>query len=212
MAERRSSAGRVGIFGGTFDPIHLGHLEIASAAASRHQLDRVIFVPARQQPIKPASPAASGDHRLAMIRLAVGEDPTFEASECELRRQGPSYTVDTIRAFREEFGPEADLFFILGSDSVRELPRWRDLEGLADMCTLAVAARPGWPCDALDTLTGRLGAERVDAIKAAALQTTACDIASTTVRERLARGGRIDELVPPAVAEYIEQNKLYTMG
>ena len=200
---------RVGLFGGTFDPIHTGHLEIARAARDGHDLDRVILIPARQQPIKASGPVASGEHRLAMIEAAIREEPGFTASDCELRRPGKSFTIDTVRAFRDDLGPTVRLFFILGSDSLPELRYWRQLERLVTLCTLVVAARPGWPLDELDKLAGVLSDEDVATLKAAMVRTTASGASSTEVRNRLAGFEAIDGLVPGPVAQYIAENKLY---
>lgn len=200
---------RVGILGGTFDPIHLGHLEIAKAAREQHQLDRVIFVAARRQPMKPSDPVATGEQRLAMVELAIAGRPGSSASDCELKRPGTSFTIDTVREHRAKLGSSAELFFILGSDSVRDLPNWRNLDELAELCTLVVAARPGWPLDALNVLDTRLTPKQAGAIKAAVVRCTANITSASEVRSRVARGEPIAGLVPPAVAGYIAQNKLY---
>ena len=201
---------RVGIFGGTFDPIHLGHLQVAQAARDQHRLDRVIFVPARRQPMKPSAPVASGRHRVAMVQLAIEDQPAFSASDRELARPGKSFTIDTVLEFRAELGPDAELFFILGSDSVRDLPNWHELEKLAESCTLVVAARPGWPVDALDTLEGRLPPEQIAAMKAAAVRCTANTVSASEIRRRIAEGDPAEGLVPAAVAVYVAKNKLYS--
>ena len=201
---------RVGIFGGTFDPIHVGHLQVAHAARERHALDRIIFVPARRQPMKRSAPAASGRHRVEMVQLAIEGERAFSVSDCELARPGKSFTIDTILAFRAELGPEAELFFIIGSDSVRDLPNWHEVENLAELCTLVVAARPGWPVDALDTLEGRLPAARIAAMKAAAVLCTANTTSSSEIRRRIAEGDPTDGLVPAVVAAYVAKNKLYS--
>jgi len=209
MFEQSQSAPRVGVFGGSFDPIHHGHLEIARAARDRHDLDRLIFVPAYQQPHKRALPRASGADRVAMIRLATQGEGAFGVSDCELRREGTSFTIDTMRSFRQELGPEAKLFFVVGADSVPELPAWRKLEELSELCLFVVAARPGWSLDGLDVLAERLPRERVEAIKQAAIRTTANPASSTEIRERIASGRPIDGLTPDAVIEHINENKLY---
>ena len=209
MGEPLDRCERVGIFGGSFDPIHNGHLDVADAALKRHRLDRVIFVPARQQPHKRSAPAASGEHRLAMVELAIRDEPLFSASDCELKRPGRSFTIDTIREFRDQFGPRAEIFFIVGSDSVSELPAWKSLRRLAELCTFVVAARPGWPLDELDKLSDHLPAERVAAIKDAAIDSTANRVSATEIRALVASGDPIAGLVPEPVAAYITRNKLY---
>jgi len=210
MEEAGNRLGRVGIFGGTFDPIHVGHLQIAEAAREQHRLDRVVFVPARRQPMKASAPIASGEQRVAMVELAIEDRPAFAVSGCELARAGKSYTIDTIRDFGKTLGAAVELFFILGSDSVRDLPNWLDLPGLVERCTLVVAARPGWPLDALDALEGQVPADQLAVMKAAVIHSTASAVSSSDIREQIAAGEPVDGLVPPAVSAYAAQNKLYS--
>lgn len=201
---------RIGVFGGSFDPVQNGHLQVAEAVSRQRDLDRVVFVPALLQPIKSERPLAPGEHRLAMIRLAIHDAPAFEVSDTELRRPGKSFTIDTIQEFRRKLGPRPELFFIIGSDSVAELPRWKNVEKLADLCSIIVAARPGWPLDALDALAARLPPDRVETMKSLAVRTTKNTVSSTEVRKRLAAGESVEHLVPKAVADYIARNKLYS--
>jgi len=210
MSNNKKSDEQVGVFGGSFDPVHNGHLEVAAAVLRRRGLDRVVFVPALRQPIKSERPVASGEHRLAMIRLAVQDAPAFDASDIELKRPGKSFTIDTIRELRRTLGPRPDLFFIIGSDSVAELPRWKNVEELATLCSIIVAARPGWPLDALDALAVRLPPDRVETIKNLAVRTTHNDVSSTEIRKLLAAGRSVEGLVPRCVADYIARNKLYS--
>jgi len=210
MGEPPDRCQRVGIFGGSFDPIHNGHLDVARAALEQAALDQVIFVPARRQPHKRSAPGASAEHRLAMVELAIKGEPRFAASDCELSRAGRSFTIDTIREFRDEFGPGTDIFFIVGSDSVRELPAWKSVRRLAELCTFIVAARPGWPLGQLDELSGHLSAGQVTAIREAAIHTTASEVSASEIRARIASGDSIVGLVPDSVAAYIARNKLYT--
>jgi len=207
--ETRSDQQHVGVFGGSFDPVHNGHLAVAEAVVEQHRLDRLIFVPAYLQPHKTAPPMASGRQRLAMLELALAGRDAFSVSDCELQREGKSFTVDTISHFRRQLGPAAKLFFILGSDSVGDLPKWKDLPRLAATCQLVVAARPGAPLDGLDALAAHLPGEQVEAIQRAAVRTTASPASSTEIRRRLAAGQPIARLVPPAVALYVARNKLY---
>ena len=132
---------RVGIFGGTFDPIHVGHLAIARAALEAVPLDRVIFVLAKRSPLKGRAPVASEEDRLAMLTRCIADEPSFSVSRIELEREGPSYTVDTL----ETLASEGDLFFIVGSDALAEFPRWRSPERVAELATILVADRPGAP-------------------------------------------------------------------
>jgi len=197
------------VFGGSFDPVHNGHLAVADAVLTRHSLDSILFVPARQPPHKPAEPMASGEHRLAMICLAIEGHPAFAVSDCELKRAGKSFTVDTIHELRRQLGRETQLFFLIGSDSVPELPRWRNVSELAGLCTFIVAARPDWPLDALDALDGVLPADSVAAMKDMAVRETANRASSTEIRGRIAADRSIRGLVPDGVLRYIRQNHLY---
>ena len=212
MTATHLRAERVGIFGGTFDPLHNGHLRIAAAVLKQHRLDRIIFVPARVQPHKTAPPRAPGRHSLAMIRLSIRDNPHFSVSDCELRRPGVSFTIDTIRQLRRRFRGNADLYFIVGSDTVPELPRWRNVKELTRLCTIIIAARPDWPIEALDALAGRLPPNHLARIRELAVRTTANPISSTDIRERLAQGRPIRRLVPLPVADYIARHKLYAFS
>jgi len=202
----RGDAPRVGLFGGSFDPVHNGHLEIADAARRQHRLDRVVFVPARHQPHKADPPQASGEQRLAMLRLAVRDRAGFDVSDCELVRSGRSYSIDTVRAFRAELGPATHLFFIIGSDSLGELPAWKGFGELGGLCTFLVASRPGFP---FGELTGGLPAEQVTELRRHAIRDTGNPVSATDVRRRAAEGRPLTELVPASVAAYIAENKLY---
>src|SRR6267143_5929702 len=132
---------RIGVFGGTFDPVHVGHLAIAQAALDTAGLDRVVFVPARRSPLKDAAPVASEADRFAMLQAATRDEPRFVVSRAELDREGVSYTVDTLEAMKSE----GDLFLILGSDALSDLERWRAPDRIRELATILVAARPGAP-------------------------------------------------------------------
>jgi nicotinate-nucleotide adenylyltransferase len=191
---------RLGLFGGTFDPIHHGHLIAAQDVLCRLSLDSVIFVPADVPPHKTGRNAAAKEHRMAMVELAIRGNESFGSSGIELERGGVSYTVDTVAAFREECGSGTDLFFLLGSDNLAEIDTWRDPRRLADLCTLVGMRRPGFENFKIPSwLEGRY--EDVEV--------TAIDISSRDIRDRVRNGLPVRYLVPPAVAEYIEREKLY---
>jgi nicotinate-nucleotide adenylyltransferase len=207
---QHSSPRRVGVFGGSFDPIHNGHVRIAQAACDAHELDQLVLVPASHQPHKSRAPRAPAADRMAMARLVAAEDPRFVTSDCELTRPAPSYTIDTLHQLREKFGPDIEWFLIVGADSLRDLPLWRSFPELVRLCTIVVAARPGHPFDGLDALAQHIDPQQVTAISEAALRDTAAEVSSTQIRDLAASGGRIDGLVPKCVADYVAQNKLYT--
>lgn len=191
---------RLGIFGGSFDPVHNGHLRLAGCCAQQAGLDAVWLVPSAVQPLKPHGPVASNADRVAMLRLAVeglaGPDRLgLGVSTLEIDRGGVSYTVDTLRQIHAE-RPEAELLFLMGADSLHDLPDWREPEEILRLATPLVVGRPGEPEPATD-----LPHQRVEM--------PAMDISSSTLRERLANGEACDEWLPPAVADYIRRHGLY---
>lgn len=188
---------RRGIFGGSFDPVHLGHLVVAAAAADRLLLESVHFVPAREQPFKVGGHAASPEDRVAMLELALA-DERFVLDTRELDREAPSYTVDTLRALRAEF-PADELCLMVGADAARDLPEWREAEAIPALARIIVLTRPGAEGPGLEKVGEILEVPRVD-------------VSATEVRERAGRGEPIDDLVPLAVAEYIESHRLYSAG
>ena len=183
---------RVGVFGGTFDPVHVGHLAIAHAALESVPLDRVLFVLARRSPLKERAPVAPEADRLRMLELAVAGEPRFAVSRIELDREGPSYTVETL----ERLAGDDDLFLILGSDAIADFPHWRDPDRIAKLATLVVADRPGAPA--------RLGDAPIVAFDAPRL-----DISSRELRARAARGRSLRYLVPEPAWKHIEARGLY---
>ena len=186
------AAVRVGVFGGTFDPVHVGHLAIANAALESVPLDRVLFVLARRSPLKERGPVAPEEDRLRMLELAVAGEPRFAVSQIELDREGPSYTVDTL----ERLAGDDHLFLILGSDAIADFPRWKDPDRIAKLATLVVADRPGAPA--------RLGDAPIVAFDAPRL-----DISSRELRARAARGLSLRYLVPEPAWKHIEARHLY---
>ncbi len=195
---------RVGILGGTFDPIHKGHLRLADGARRGLDLERVLLVPAARQPLKCATRAAPVEHRLRMCALAAAEaGPWLEVSDVEARRPGPSYTYETLRDLRRFLGPDADLHFLTGADVLPELPHWREIGEVLRLATFVVATRPGHQVD-LEPLAGRLDISRLRPLEIDALP-----VSATEVRRRLRAGEPVEGLVPPAVARYIEAHGLY---
>lgn len=186
---------KLGIFGGTFDPIHLGHLRAAESAREALGLDLVTFVPAARSPHK-GDPVSSARDRYAMVALATAAHAAFQPSDRELEREGPSYTVDTIRALRDE-RPADELFLIVGSDSLAELPTWRDSARIFSECTVAAVTRPG---------DERSAAAPVDVIW---VDGPGLPVSATDVRRRVQDGRSIRFLVPDAVADYIAKRGLY---
>lgn len=199
-----SAEGRIGVLGGSFDPVHYGHLAMAAEARHALGLDRVLFVVAAQQPLKPGGHAASAAQRLAMVTLACTDEPAFEPSDVELRRTPPSFTVDTLAELRRAH-PGAGLWFILGADALADLPRWHRPDEIVTLAQLVAVQRPGAALD-LDALDQRMPgvAERVTLIEGLRL-----DISSSALRQRRAEGRPLRYQLPDAVIAYIEEHGLY---
>ncbi len=196
---------RIGILGGTFDPPHIGHLIIAEEAREKLGLARVYFIPARQPPHKLNEIVSPLEDRVAMLRLSLDENPFFTISLIEAQRPGPSYTVDTLRELRRELGPSTELFFIMGMDSLENLPTWHHPCELIELAQLAVLRRPGYAAD-LDALE-----EKIPGLESRVLFITApeLEVSSTELQARVQAGQSIRYLVTDGVAEYIEAHHLY---
>ena len=196
----------LGIMGGTFDPIHVGHLTIAEEARCRVPLDEVLFLPTGRPWMKVGQDLSAGPNRLAMVQRAIASNPHFRVSPMELERAGDTHTVDTLEALRRERGPEAEFFFILGLDSVMHFPRWREPRRILELCRLVVVTRPEH--SAYDPHV-------LEAIRPAATERVVrldgpqIGVSGTDIRRRVSRGLSIKYLVPEAVEEYIYQQGLY---
>ncbi len=193
--------------GGTFDPIHHGHLVAAEGARHQFQLDEVVFVPALVSPHKTDRRASPPHHRWTMTLLATLSNPFFSVSDIDLRRPGPSYTVDTLRFLREERGREAEFFFITGADAVLEIMRWKDPQMLLTLATFVAAARPGYPRERLEEILSSLPAGLKSRI--IYLEIPALAISSSDLRERVRTGRPIKYLLPESVEFYIRKEGLY---
>ena len=201
------AGGRIGLLGGTFDPPHYGHLVAAQEAAWQLQLDRVLFIPARQNPLKLGDASSLVADRCRMVELAIAEDERFVLSRAELERPGPSYTVDLLRQLRATLDPAVELYFLAGADVLQELPDWRQPRQVVELATaVVVLGRPGWPPPDGTSLERRLGAPP-GSIRG--LSMPGVDIASRALRERVRLGLPISYLTPPAVEAYIAERGLY---
>jgi nicotinate-nucleotide adenylyltransferase len=195
---------RIGILGGTFNPPHLGHLVVAQEAYRELGLDQVVLIPAGIPPHKPVDDEPGPEHRLELCRLAVGGDERFAVSDLELRRDGPSFTVDTLDTLRSQ-SPSDDLFLILGGDIAAGLPKWHQPERVLELATVAIAKRRGTAKAAVDDALAQLkGGER-----ARFFQMPRIGISSTMVRRRVRAGQPIRYFVPDGVAHYISRHGLY---
>lgn len=216
----------VGVLGGTFNPIHIGHLAIARQARESLVLDRVVFVPTGDPPHKPHQKLAAASDRYEMVRLAIASDPTFSVSDIEVRRPGKSYTIDTIRLLQKDYGPETRLFFLIGLDAFLEIQTWRDPETLLTLCTFVVISRPGLSFLALSALPlippiPRASLMDLDAGRSMRFdlsvgsQSLIClrlppsSVSASDIRARFAEGTPTANLLPPAVESYILQHHIY---
>jgi nicotinate-nucleotide adenylyltransferase len=201
--------GSLGIMGGTFDPIHVGHLAVAEEARDALGLERILFVPAGQPPHKPAEAVSAVEHRVAMVALAISGNDAFELSRVEVDRAGPSYTTDTVEeliAVETAAGRAADLTLILSAETFRDLPTWHAPERLLAGCRIAVVPREGYAAPERDWLGHAFPgqADRIDLLVGPRL-----GLSSTALRRRVALGRSIRYLVPDPVASYIEEHHLY---
>lgn len=202
-------ASGVALFGGSFNPIHHGHLIIARAVAEELGVERLVLVPSACPPHKQDHVLASAADRLAMARLAVEDESGFEVSDVELLRAGPSYTILTVEAFRKEIPTDQAFYWIIGGDTLPELHTWYRVRELVDLCRIVTAVRPGFDVGDLSSLRPCLSAEQVARLQADVLTTPEIDISATEVRRRVAKGLSIRYLVPEKVCIYIEQHGLY---
>jgi len=188
---------RIGLYGGCFNPVHEGHLAAARAARDALRLDRLIFIPSGNPPLKGNAGLADGAHRLAMLDMAIADDPCMEVSPIEIHRDGPSFTVETVETLRRDFPADADLFFLLGEDCLDRLPHWKGIEALHAMLRFAILPRPGAAVGKRDDRLILLDLPQVDA-------------SSTQVRAMFAAGQCAPaSLLPSAVADYIQRHELY---
>ena len=197
---------KVGIMGGTFDPIHFGHLSMAESARENFELDEVLFIPAARPPHKVEKIITSDIHRLTMTKLATQSNKFFKVSAIEFERAGLSYTLDTAELLKENFGAGTELFFIIGSDSMADLYKWHKARELVQKVHFVAAARPGVEVN-FDKLENFFGEEAMQHIHK--FFSPGLEISSTDLRERIRRGRSIKYLVPEVIEEYILKERLY---
>jgi nicotinate-nucleotide adenylyltransferase len=199
---------RVGVFGGTFDPVHYGHLILAEQAREQGRLDEVWFVPAARPPHKAGRDVTRFDRRVEMLRLALAGNPAFRVDELEGQRQGPSYTADTVAELRRRH-PQAELLILVGSDTLLDLGQWHQPDRLLREAALLVTARPGHPVPPLEELRPRLGLAADVPLRYERVETPLVDISSRDLRRRAAEGRSLRYLVPRAVEVYVREKGLY---
>jgi len=197
---------KIGIMGGTFDPIHTGHLVTAEAVCIEYGLEKVLFIPASNPPHKQQSHVTDVMHRYIMTVMATYSNERFYVSPMEIERAGLSYTIDTVLALIEQYGENTEFYFITGADAIQELPTWREIDHLLDLCYFITATRPGVTCDlkSIQNLFGTKGRQRIQC-----LSTPDIEISSTDIRERVRQGRSIKYIVPESVEKYILKEGLY---
>lgn len=210
---------RIGVLGGTFDPVHLGHLAVARFVLEQLDLDEFLFIPAARPPHKLHSTLTDFPTRLAMLRLALRDLPEFKVSDLEAARQGPSYSVDTLEELRQLYGSGARLFFVIGLDAFLEVDTWKDFARLPKLADLVVIKRAAYPVEPVGAVVAKLGDYRYEAASSCwsapglpgrifLLSMPPVEISSTMIRRAAARDN-LESLVMPAVAAYIAEHRLY---
>jgi nicotinate-nucleotide adenylyltransferase len=208
IGENGSGFMRLGVFGGTFDPVHLGHLILAEQCREQARLDQVLFIPAPRPPHKQDRPLTPFAQRAEMLALALAGNPAFRVDELEKDRPGPSYTVNTLEELRHR-SPEADLSLLIGSDSLTDLPLWYSPARILELACLSVMARAGSPVMSPDELRQSLSISQQTPVRMQVLEAPLIDIASRDLRRRVLEGRSIRYLVPRAVEAYIQEKRLY---
>ena len=197
---------KLGLFGGTFDPVHYGHLLIAAQCLEQCQLDALWFLPAGDPPHKEESHITPGKQRVDMLRFVTADEPRFIINEMELEREGITYTVDTLQAIKQ-LEPAAELFFIMGADSLKDLPTWKDPEIIASLATIVVVNRGTEPTFSPEQITELVGAEIAKNVQSVSMP--GVDFASSDIRQRIAQGHSVRYMIPRSVEAYITEHELY---
>ncbi len=200
---------KVVLFGGTFDPMHIGHTTVAAEAAEYIGAKKVVFIPAKRSPLKDSLPKASGADRCAMISLAIAGNKKFELSDYELKRPQPSYTLQTVRQFQADYGSNTLVYWLVGADSIDDLSHWYGIVELIDQCNLSVMYRAG--CNPPDFTRFKTvwGPRRVEKLQQNVIQTSLIDISSSEIRNGIAAGQDVADMLHPLVADYIHKHGLY---
>ncbi len=188
---------KIGILGGTFNPIHIGHIQLAKHALSKLALDKIVFMPAYIPPHKPNKSIIPAQIRYRMVELAIEGEPALEVSDLEIKLRGKSYSINTVKELKAVYGESADIYFIAGSDYARDLDTWKDIEELKKLCTFVIATRPGFkaPAEPEDTI---------------AIQVETSDISSSDIRARIKDNKLVKDMLSPKVYDYIIREELYS--
>ncbi len=201
---------RIGILGGTFNPIHMGHLIMAEEVCQHHHLSKILFIPTYIPPHKHVNDLAEAHHRYQMVKAAISEKNKFEASDIEIIREGKSYTIDTVREILDHYGKESEVFLIMGADSLNELELWKNIKMLSQLCHFVIVNRPGFKTEASTRLVEIIGNDNILDMERLSIEIDPVDISSTEIRKKVK--GRVDlnDLVPECVKIYIREHGLYS--
>jgi len=197
---------KIGVFGGTFDPIHIGHVVAANTARKQLDLDIVLFVPCWESPLKASSRPVAARHRLAMVKIGTKRENHFSVSGIEVEREGISYTVETVRDLKGHYRSDAKLYLMVGSDAFKDMHRWRDPERIAEMCDIVVILRPGVEDGIVDREIKARSQQQVDPIT---ITGPTVGLSATELRRKIYKGEPVKHLLPLGVGDYIKNNKLY---
>ena len=200
---------KIALFGGTFDPIHLGHTTVAADAAEHIGAEKIVFVPAKRSPLKGFLPRANDNHRFKMISLAIAGKKNFQVSDYELKRPAPSYTLATIRKFQADYGSKTSIHWLIGADGVDDLAYWYKVPELIDACNLTTMCRAGCESPDFAKFEKIWGRQRIEKLQRNIVQTPLVDISSTEIRNRIAKNDDLSKMLHPDVADYIRKNGLY---
>ena len=201
---------RIGILGGTFNPLHMGHLIMAEEVCKHHHLSKVIFIPAYIPPHKSTENLADALHRYQMVKEAISGNEIFEVSDFEIKREMKSYTIDTVQDLLRLYGKDSEVYLIMGADSLNELELWKDIKRLSQLCHFVIVNRPGFSTEASPRLTELIGDDNIVDIEKLRIEIEPVGISSTDIRKRLKEGTEIKGLVPECVEAYIKKHGLYS--
>ncbi len=200
---------RIGILGGTFNPIHMGHLIMAEEVCQQHHLSKILFIPAYIPPHKYVNDLAEAYHRYQMIKAAISGKSKLEVSDLEIKREGKSYTIDTIQEILDSYGKDCEVFLIMGADSLNELELWKNIKRLSQLCHFVIINRPGFKTEASARLIEIIGSDNISDMERLKIEIEPVGISSTDIRKRLNDGAQIKGLVPECVEAYIKERGLY---
>lgn len=200
---------KIALFGGTFDPVHNGHVDVAEYACGVIGAQKVIMIPAKRSPHKNSSPFASAQDRTNMVSLAIASRENFDLSDCETTRAEPSYTLDTIEYFQSKYAPDTQLYWLIGADSLKDLTKWHRIRDILELCTITVMFRAGFAEPDFSEFARIFGWSYAMKLSESVIQTPLIEISSTDIRRKIASGQSVENLIHPDVFRYIIEKRLY---